>query len=940
MRKAFLLLLCVSALAFAKRDVSQGTLVGGEKLDLEFPLERTDVKASIAAGVASVEVTQVFRNPSDKPIEAIYQFPLPSDASVSDLSVRFGERTIRGVIKKREEARAAYEEAKSKGQLASLLDQERPNIFTQSLANILPGETIHVTIHYFAPLAMSDGAFEFVFPMVVGPRYLPQGMDKQEVARLEPRHLAEGQRTGADILVEVDLDAGLPIRDLQSKSHEIDVDRKGDARSVVKLHPTDTIPNKDFCLRWKVAGDRPEASFLARRGPEGGFFTLTVHPQAAPAAAEVMPRELIFLVDTSGSMNGAPLDKVKEAMKRCLAALDPRDAFGVMNFCDDVTSLSASPLPATAENVKKAVEYVEALHSGGGTSMLNGIRAALGFPVDAGRVRLVCLMTDGYIGNEAEILAEVQKSLGAGRLFSFGVGSSVNRYLLEELARVGRGDAQFVRQDEDSAMAVEKFARRVAKPCVTDLALDWGGLAVTDVYPNPIPDVFDGRPVVLYGRFEAPGEGTLSLRGRQGGKEWSQQVAVAFPAEEWGNPALSSMWARERIADLSRQLYAKPDDKVKQAITGLALEFRLVTEFTSFVAIEETKRTDEAGKTVIVPVELPEGVSDECLSAKGVYDSMGVGGGGGGGGSYGGRFGGRSNLVARGGGSKASESATMVSLKWLQSKQDADGSWGGDVGRTGLVALGYEGAGYTHLSREKVGTESAGDTVKKALRWLIGNQDVDGWVGPQGDVLGQARAATALAEAYGLTTSALMKDPAQKALDALVAVRSATGGWSRDGKGADDPTTTMWALLALKSGVLSGLAVSQGHLDAACAVLEAQGGAPALLAHVLVKKDRKDPRLEDWAKSIVAALPDEKGSDYEGWHLASMALFQYDGPTSGGTQAHWKTWNLALKDAVIKRQAKEGSFTTGDASLDVDSTAFATLTLEVYYRYASVLGGK
>ncbi|MEK7867151.1 MAG: VIT domain-containing protein [Planctomycetota bacterium] len=941
MRPIIALSLCLTLAGtlYGKRDVSQGSLVGGEKLDLEFPLERTDVKASVAAGVASVEVTQVFRNPYDKPIEAIYQFPLPHDAAVDDLSVRFGERTIRGVIKRRAEARAAYEEAKAKGQMASLLDQERPNVFTQSLANVLPGEKIHVIIHYFAPLAMSDGAFEFVFPMVVGPRYLPEGMDKQEAARLEPRHLAEGQRTAADIMVEVDLEAGLPIRDLLSKSHEIDVDKKGDTRSVVKLHPTDTIPNKDFCLKWKVAGERPEASLLARRGPEGGFFTLTVHPQAAPAAEEVMPRELIFLVDTSGSMNGEPLDKVKEAMKRCLAALDPRDAFGVMNFCDDVASLSPAPLTATAENVRKAVEYVEALHSGGGTSMLNGIRAALQFPVDAGRVRLVCLMTDGYIGNEAEILAEVQRSIGAGRLFSFGVGSSVNRYLLEELARVGRGDVQFVRQDEDSAMAVEKFARRIAKPCVTDLALDWGGLKVTDVYPSPIPDVFDGRPVVLYGRFEAPGEGTLTLRGRQGGREWTQQVSVDFP-EEGGNPALSSMWARERIAELSRQQYAKPDEKLKEAITGLALEFRLLTEYTSFVAIEETKRTDEAGKTVIVPVELPEGVSDEFLSSNGVYDSMGVGGGSGGGGRYGGRFGGRGNLVARGGGSKASVSATMEALKWLQSKQDADGSWGGDLGTTGLVLLTYEGAGYTHLSREKVGTASASETVKKALRWLIGLQDADGWIGPKEDVLGHARAATALCEAYGMTNSVLLKDPAQKAIAALASARSVAGGWSRDGKGADDSTTTLWALLAMKSGEISGLTVPQAHLEAACDALVAQGGAPALLAHVLVKNDRKDPRLEDWAKSIVATLPSEAASDYESWHIATMALFQYDGPNSGGTQAHWKTWNQPLGKAIIKRQAKEGSYTTGNAAIDVDATAFATLTLEVYYRYANALGGK
>lgn len=930
MRHALPLLLCLCGLVYGKRDISQGTLLAGEKLDLEFPLERTDVKASIAAGVASVEVTQIFTNPYDKPIEAVYQFPLPHDAAVDDLSVRFGERIVRGVIKRRKEARKEYEEAKAAGKAASLLDQERPNVFTQSLANVLPGEKIHVKIHYFAPLAMFDGGYEFVFPMVVGPRYLPQGMDPQDAARVEPRHLPEGRRTGADIMVEVSIDAGLPIRDLASKSHQIDVERKGDARAVVRLHPSDTIPNKDFSLRWKVAAERPQAALLTRRGPEGGFFTLTIYPQASPAAEEVMPRELIFLVDTSGSMNGEPLAKVKEVMKRCLAALDPRDTFGVMNFSDSVAALSAQPLPATAENVKKAVAYVDALESGGGTEMMSGLQAALGFPVDPGRVRLVCLMTDGYIGNEAEIFAEVQKRISGGRLFSFGVGSSVNRYLLDQLARVGRGDAQFVRQDEDPTMAVEKFARRIAKPCVTDLALDWGGLAVADVYPNPIPDVFDGRPVVLYGRFEDPGQGTLTLRGRQGGKEWSQEAAVTFPAEEGGNPAISSMWARERIADLSRQQYAKPDDKLKAAITDTALEFRLVTEYTSFVAVEQTKRTDEAGRTVIVPVELPEGVSGEYLQAK-RYDTMGLYGGGGGG-----RCGGRSNLVARGGGSSALESAVAVSLKWLQTKQDADGSWGGDAGRTGLVLLSFEGAGYTHLSKEKWGTESVGETVKQALRWLIEHQDADGWIGAKDDVLGHARAALALAEAYGLTNSALLKDPAQKGLDALASARGASGAWPRDGR--DDATSTMWALLAMRCGELSGLAVKREHLDGARAFIEAQGGALALLAHVLVAKEREDARLDGWAKGIVP--PTAEGTSFEAWHIETMALFQYDGPNAERTGALWKAYNQGLREALRKRQAKAGFWTTGDASFDVESTAFATLALEVYYRYPSALGAK
>ncbi len=928
MKAVTALLLCLSVAAYAKRDLGEGTVVAAGNPEQTFPLKHTEVKASLAGGVASVEVTQVFQNPCDKPIEAVYQFPLPDDAAVDDLVVRLGERTIRGVIKKRAEAKKEYEAAKDEGKFASLLDQERPNIFTQFLANVLPGERIEVTIHYVAPLAYSDGAFEFVFSMVVGPRYEPTSMDPKDAARVAPRTPPAATRTGADIQVQATLEAGLEIRDLASKSHEIDVTRISPSLATVRLRASDTIPNKDFCLRWKVAGGSPQAALLTRGGPEGGFFQLTVHPQAVPAADEVAPRELVFLVDTSGSMNGQPLDKAKEAMKRCLSALDPRDAFAVMHFDDVVSSLSATPLPATPENVKKGIEYVDSMECNGATGMLKGIRAAFAFPLDPGRIRLVCLMTDGYIGNEAEILAETQKQVGAGRVFAFGVGSSVNRYLLDEMSRVGRGDVQYVRPDEDTGPAVEKFARRIAKPCLTDLSIDWGGLAVTDVYPSPLPDVFDGQPLVIFGRFEGAGTGEATLHAKAGGKEWSQEIEVALPSEEGGNPAVGTMWARARIAELSRKEFGGSDKKVEEAITGLALEFRLVSQYTSFVAIEEKVRTDEAGKTVIQPVELPEGVTNEA--GWGVYDSMGVGGGSGGGGSYGGRFGGKRNLVARGGGTRATESAVTVSLRWIASKQEADGSWGGDAGQTGLALLSFEGAGYTHLSRENLGTVSAGESVKSGIRWLIGHQDMDGWMAAKGDLLGQARAATALAEAYGMTSSALFKDPAQKAIDALLAARTP----------AADGQLGMWILLALKSGELGGLAVPKAELERSVTEMEAIGGAPGLLAHVMISKERTDPRLEGWAKGILATLPAEQAHDFASWQVSTLALFQYDGPSAGGSGACWKTWNQALKDALIKTQAKDGHWTTGDAAGDLEATALAQLTLEVYYRYANALGGK
>ncbi|HCU36140.1 MAG TPA: trypsin [Armatimonadetes bacterium] len=611
----------------------------GQVKHLEFPLKHTEVRASIAGMVADVEVTQEFGNPYDQKIEAVYVFPLPENAAVNDMTMKVGERTVRGLIKKRDEARQLYDEAKQAGHVASLLEQERPNIFTQSVANIEPGKTILVTIRYVADLKYDHGTYTFVFPMVVGPRYIPGTPTGQQAggwapdtdqvpdaSRITPPVLKPDERSGHDIRVTVRLDAGVRIKGLRSKSHEVDIRTEGDSRARVILLPGDRIPNKDFVLEYDVVGDKPEMALLTHRQPgsKHGYFMLMIQPKAELRAEEITPKEMIFVVDNSGSMSGYPIEKAKETMRRCLKGMNPNDSFQVIRFSESASALSDRPLPNTPGNVKKGLKYVDDMQGMGGTEMIEGIKASLSYPPDPERVRIVCFMTDGYIGNENEILAAIEKLLGNARLFSFGVGSSVNRYLLDRMAEVGRGMVQYVRPDEETETCVSRFYERIDKPFLMDIDIDWNGLKVTDLYPRRIPDLFSAQPVIIHGRYTQGGKADIVLKGTVGGEAYSQPLAVELPSANAEDEAMASLWARARVEDLMARMYAGEKQELVGEVTQLGLEFRLMTNYTSFVAVEE-KTVTEGGqaKTVQVPVPMPEGVSYEGVF--GEYEARGGG---------------------------------------------------------------------------------------------------------------------------------------------------------------------------------------------------------------------------------------------------------------------------------------------------------------------------
>jgi len=467
--------------------------------------------------------------------------------------------------------------------------------------------------------------YEFVFPMIVGPRYIPGNptsnsgngwspdTDKvPDASRITPPVLKPGYRTGHDISIKVHLNAGVPVQDLICKSHPVRIAKLTDSEMDIQLKDKEVIPNKDFILNYDVLGSTLETALLTHRVGEDGYFLLILQPKMKYSRKEIRPKEMVFVVDNSGSMRGEPIAKAKEAMRYAIRNMNPNDVFQIIRFSEAASSFSSYPLKNTAANRQKGLHFINKMHGSGGTRMIEGIKAALGYPADPNRMRIVLFMTDGYIGNEHDIFRETGKLLDESRLFSFGVGSSVNRFLLDRMALIGRGAVQYVTLDENTDEAVAKFYERIANPFLTDIAIDWGEIKIDELYPSNIPDLFSSQPIAVLGRFKNSGKFEIKLRGNIGAKEVEFSVEIELPKKETENDVIKTLWARHKIKDLKLN-DLKRTQKTIDRITEVALAYNLMTEHTSFVAVEEQVRTDERGNptTVTVPIPMPEGVSYE-----------------------------------------------------------------------------------------------------------------------------------------------------------------------------------------------------------------------------------------------------------------------------------------------------------------------------------------
>ena len=548
-KKLTIALMLIAAAAFSGDDASEYTGSGRMQVLSEdgvvgdHPLEHTEVVINISGNLQRATVRQVYGNPYDEVIEAIYTFPLPQSGAVDRMNMYIGDRLIEGKIHERQLAQQIYDDAIAAGQTASLLEQERPNIFTQTVGNILPGDSIVIEISYVAPVEYDDGEYEIVFPMVVGPRFVPAGgfvrqifglyevsTSVEDADRITPPVVPEGTRTGYDIELSVILNPGVEVTGFESVNHEVDTNLNWNGTATITLENADEIPNRDFVFRYTTASDRIQSGVIAHNGAMGGHFMLILQPDADIDVSEITPKEMFFVVDCSGSMSGQPMEVAKETVRQFVRGMNPDDTFQIMRFSETASSMSRTPLGNTESNIEQGVSYINAMSGTGGTMMIEGVRAAVSYPEDPERMRFIIFLTDGFIGNEAEILGELQSTMGENtRLFSVGVGSSPNRYLIEGLAEEGRGHAYYVGLNEDPDESVAAIYEKINDPYLVGIDIDWGDLEVHDIYPSKIPDLYAGEPLVIVGQYSGSGTETVHLSGTVAGQRWSQELRVTLP---------------------------------------------------------------------------------------------------------------------------------------------------------------------------------------------------------------------------------------------------------------------------------------------------------------------------------------------------------------------------------------------------------------------------
>lgn len=608
---------------FPGMPVTEGMLVPIDRELPPVPLKHTAVRVGIIGPICDVTVTQQFHNTHTRPIEALYVFPLPEDAAVTELTLTLGERVIRGEVREREQAQQAYAQARDAGQSAALLEQERPNLFTVSVANIQPDEHVQVNLRFHDRVPYDDDRFEFVFPTVVLPRYLPPDQaDSPDAARVTATPLlSDGMRDGHTLSIHVTLDVG-KVREISSPTHAIDVE-PGRGFTTVTLREAEAIPNKDFILRYRVAGDQVNAAaFTYRPANKPGTVLLMLTPRAEIVPEEVLPREVLFVLDRSGSMSGDSIVQARNALRACLRALNPGDTFNIFPFDNHVEQFAPQSLPFTQEHVDRADAYIETIQARGGTEILKALQLAFQQPRDAERLRIVVFMTDGAVGNEDQVLRELRRALNESRVYAFGIGSAVNRFLLDKLAEVGRGTVEYIFPGQAIEDAVQRFQNRAAFPVLVDVAIDWGAAPVTDVYPAPLPDLYAGQPLAVLARFHNTRalHDQVKLTGRSMRGQYEQVLKLAWPAatpdrnEHWA--ALTRMWARARIDMLMTRERDDPKQQssVRDEILGLALEHHLLSPYTAFVAIEErTHAGRDQAERVVVPIHLPHGTRREAF---------------------------------------------------------------------------------------------------------------------------------------------------------------------------------------------------------------------------------------------------------------------------------------------------------------------------------------
>lgn len=581
------------------------------------PLKSTTVDVRVSGVIADVTVTQHYRNEGQRAIEARYVFPGSTRAAVYGLNVRLADRLITADIREKQQARIEYDTAKKEGKTAALLEQHLPNVFQMNVANILPGDDVKVELRYTELLVPQTGSYQFVFPTVVGPRYNSPQSSQAGAKWVSQPYLPAGQASPAAFDIQVALASPIGLKDLRSSTHAVEITTPSDERAAVALRQSGNDNNRDFILDWRLAGDRIESGVMLHQGRDENFFLAMVEPPKHVPAQSISPREYVFVVDISGSMHGFPLNTAKALLRELIGNLRPSDSFNVLLFSGSNRFLNAQSVPATRANIEHAVRIIDQMGGGGSTELIPALKRVYAQPKAADVSRTVVVVSDGYVTVEREAFELVRRNLSQANVFAFGIGSSVNRHLMEGLARAGMGEPFVITEPSQAPAQAQRFRKMIESPVLTSVKARFEGLDVYDVEPTQLPDVLGERPVIVFGKWRGNPGGQLVIEGRSAEGPYRNAIPIATHVTQ-DTAALRYLWARHRIAALSDQESLEGGDALRSRITALGLQYNLLTQYTSFIAIDKVVRNTAPQNALGVdqPSPMPQGVSNLAFGAE------------------------------------------------------------------------------------------------------------------------------------------------------------------------------------------------------------------------------------------------------------------------------------------------------------------------------------
>ena len=596
-----------------------------------FPLKETNVTTTINGTIAETYVVQTYANEGKNPINASYVFPASTKVTIHGMKMQIGNELITAKIKEKEEAKKKYEEAKSEGKSASLLEQKRPNVFTMDVANIMPGDEVSIELHYTELITPTESIYQFVFPTVVGPRYATPSeegeADTEADQWISSPYLEDGSASSSKYNITVNLSTGVPIADISSKSHEIKTIRNNDTTTaqVTLANPADFAGNRDFILDYRLTGEELSSGLMLQTGEKENFFMLTVQPPERYTPEDIPPREYIFVLDVSGSMNGYPIDTAKDLIKDLVTNLRETDTFNLILFSTSSLQMSRKSVAATEENIQTAIALIDQQDGGGGTSLAPALEKAIAIPSDKNISRSIVVITDGYLSGEREIFNIINNNLDTTNFFSFGIGDSVNRYLIEGIAKAGSGECFVVTDSSDAKETAQRFRTYIQAPILTDIHVKYMGFDAYDVEPAVPTTLFAQKPITLFGKWKGDPTGTIIISGKTGSEYYIQEIDVSDVTPSEINDAIPYLWARTKMERLTDYGFRREDESTKKEITELGLNYSMVTPYTSFIAVVETIRNPEGNSTdVDQPLPLPSHVSSLAIGGYAVGSEPGT----------------------------------------------------------------------------------------------------------------------------------------------------------------------------------------------------------------------------------------------------------------------------------------------------------------------------